>query len=62
LPQGKYFTFCGAKYFTRRGRISPFIVRGVKRVEILRVKLILRYAHRITNLTKSKRCPKTLDT
>ena len=43
--------------------IGAILVKGwIAGVEILAVKFILCHSERITNLTKSKRCPKTLDT
>ena len=41
---------------------AALIKGGIAGVEVLAVELILSYSQGITNLTKSKRCPKALDT
>ena len=57
-PEGALFCLV-----TAATAVRAFFVKGwVAGIEVLAVKLILSDSERITNLTKSKRCPKTLDT
>ena len=41
---------------------ESFVKFGIEGVKVLVIEVILHHAESITNLTKSKRCPKALDT